>query len=93
MIVNLWFQVAPLQSMEVGKLKKRIADFETKQSDFRKTFNKMRFFQFKCKRPYDYLAQANVLIMDMEKDMKSLQTSAVLFEVDVPKFENLHDCR
>ena len=79
--------------MEVGKLKKRIADFETKQSDFRKTFNKMRFFQFKCKRTYDYLAQANVLIMDMEKDMKSLQTSAVLFEVDVPKFENLHDCR
>ena len=79
--------------MEVGKLKKRIADFETQQTDFRKTFNKMRFFQFKCKRPYDYLAQANVLIMEMEKDMNNFQNSAVLFEVEVPKFEALHDCR
>ena len=43
--------------------------------------------------PYDYLAQANVLIMEMEKDMTSLQNSAVLFEVEVPKFEALHDCR
>ena len=82
-----------MQSMEVGKLKKRIADFETQQTDFRKTFNKMRFFQFKCKRPYDYLAQANVLIMEMEKDMNNFQNSAVLFEVEVPKFEALHDCR
>ena len=89
----LFLQVAPLQSMEVGKLKKRLTDFDTKQNDFRKTFNKMRFFQFKCKRPYDYLAQANVLIMEMEKDMTDLQTSAVLFEVEVPKFESLHDCR
>ena len=53
----------------------------------------MRFFQFKCKRPYDYLAQANVLIMEMEKDMNNFQNSAVLFEVEVPKFEALHDCR
>ncbi len=36
-------QVSPLQTMEVGKLKKRIGDFEQKQVEFRKSFQKMRY--------------------------------------------------
>ena len=86
-------QVAPLQAMEVGKLKKRIFDFDGKQIDFRKTFSKMRFFTFKCKRPYDFLAQANVLIDEMETEMRKFQESATLFEVTVPEFKLLHQCR
>ncbi len=35
-------QVSPLQAMEVGKLKKRISDFENKQVEFRKSFQRMR---------------------------------------------------
>ena len=49
--------MAPLQAMEVGKLKKRITDFDGKQIEFRKSFVKMRFFTFKCKKPYDFLSQ------------------------------------
>ena len=86
-------QVAPLQAMEVGKLKKRITNFEYKQNEFRRDFCKMRFFQFKCKMPYEYLGQANAMINKMEINMKELQDSAVLFEVEVPEFKLLISCR
>jgi hypothetical protein len=66
-------QVSPLQSMEVGKLKKRISNFETKQSEFRKSFQGMRFLVFKCRRPYELLAEANKMIDGMEIEMKTLQ--------------------
>ena len=53
----------------------------------------MRFFQFKCKMPYEYLGQANAMINKMEINMKELQDSAVLFEVEVPEFKQLINCR
>ena len=86
-------QVAPLQAMEVGKLRKRIGDFDNNQMDFRRGFSKMRFFHFKCKRPYDYLGQANNLINDLECKMLKLQESSQLFEVPVPEFKMLNQCR
>ena len=69
--------------MEVGKLKKRMQDFEQKEIDFRVSFQKMRFYQFKCRQPYELLAEANSMIDDMEVEMKKFQDSAVLFEVQV----------
>ena len=86
-------QVAPLQAMEVGKLKKKISDFDFKQIDFRRSFCKMRFFKFKCKRPYEYLGETNELINDFEAQMAKLQESATLFEVPVPEFKPLEQCR
>ena len=86
-------QVAPLQAMEVGKLKKKINDFDNKQIDFRRTFCKMRFFRFKCKRPYEYLGQTNNLIMEFEFEMQKLQESSTLFEVPVPEFKQIEQCR
>jgi hypothetical protein len=35
--------------------------------------NRMRFFRFKCRRPYEYLAQANKMIIHMEDEMQHLQ--------------------
>ena len=86
-------QVAPLQAMEVGKLRKKITDFDNKQIEFRRTFTKMKFFKFKCKKPYEYLGQTNKLIMDFEDQMKKLQESSTLFEVPVPEFKTLEQCR
>ena len=74
-------------------MKKRIADFETKQNEFRKSFQKMRFYQFKCRSPYEMLAEANSMIDAMEINMKTLQDSAMLFEVQVPEFNLLQQCR
>ena len=67
--------MAPLQALEVGKLKKRISDFENKQQEFRKSFQKMRFYQFKCRQPYELLAEANGMIDAMEVEMKVLRVS------------------
>jgi dynein heavy chain len=86
-------QVSPLQAMEVGRLKKRIGEFDVRQADFRTTFLKMRFYVFKCRRPYDYLSQANISIEDYETHMRRLQESASLFEVTVPEFRLLQICR
>ena len=82
-----------MQAMEVGKLKKKISDFDNKQIEFRKTFCKMRFFKFKCKRPYEYLGQTNLLIMNFETEMVKFQDSAALFEVPVPEFKLIEQCR
>lgn len=79
--------------MEVGKLKRKIADFEQKQVEFRKSFQRMRFYQFKCKQPYELLSEANSMIDEMEMEMKTLQDSACLFEVNVPEFRLLQQCR
>jgi hypothetical protein len=64
--------VAPLQTLEVGKLRKKISDFEGKQNEFRRDFTRMRFFRFKCRRPYEYLGQANKMIINMEDEMLHL---------------------
>ena len=79
--------------MEVNKLRKKINDFEDKQSDFRKHFRKMRFFVFQCRLPYEYLEQANDLINEHERKMKQLQDSSQLFEVQIPEFKMLQLCR
>ena len=62
-----------MQALEVGKLRKKITDFESKQNEFRRDFTRMRFFRFKCRRPYEYLAQANKMIIHMEDEMQHLQ--------------------
>ena len=61
--------------MEVGKLRKRIADFDKMQTEFRDNFKKIRFFKFGCRRPYHYLQMSNDMIDQMEADMKTLQVS------------------
>ena len=78
--------------MEVGKLKKRITDFETKQNEFRKSFQKMRFYQFKCRSPYELLAEANGMIDSMEINMKTLQVSVVLAIVMMRLHEDARFC-
>lgn len=65
--------MAPLQAMEVGKLRKRISDFDKKQSEFRENFKTIRFFKFACRRPYHYLQMSNDMIDQMEVDMNTLQ--------------------
>lgn len=66
--------------MEVGKLKRRITDFESKQVEFRKSFQRMRFYQFKCRQPYELLGEANGMIDVMEKEMVILRVrSSIIF--------------
>ena len=50
----------------MGKLKNRISDFDKKQVEFRKSFTAMRFQKFRCRRPYELLAEANKMIDVLE---------------------------
>ena len=74
-------QVAPLQALEVIKLKKKTQNFERTQNEFRRSFLKLKFFKVKCTQPYDYLGYANTMIMELEKDIENHNVSIIVFEL------------
>ena len=86
-------QVAPLQGMEIGKLKNRIEDYEKSQKEFRYNYQQMRFYSYNCKSPYEHLSAANIMIERLENEVKELQSEAALFEVQVPDFPLTKQCR
>ena len=86
-------QVAPLQGMEIGKLKGRIEDYEKSQKEFRLNYQQMRFYSYNCKSPYEHLSAANIKIEILENEVKELQSEAALFEVQVPDFPLTKQCR
>ena len=59
-------QVAPLQGMEIGKLKKRIEDYDKFQNESREKYVQMRFYFYNCKSPYEHLSRANTDIEQLE---------------------------
>ena len=85
--------VAPLQGMEIGKLKSRIEIYERTARDFRHYFCQMRFFTYNCKSPYESLTKANEELTKLENDIKDLQSEAELFEISVTKFPAIIQCR
>ena len=86
-------QVAPLQGMEIGKLKTRIEDYEKFEKQNRDKYLKMRFYFYNCKSPYEHLSEANVAIEELEKQVAELQSQAALFEVTVPDYPLILQCR
>ena len=86
-------QVAPLQGMEIGKMRERIEDYEKNQKIFRSKFTQMRFYDYACKSPYEHLTESYMLIEEMEGRIKELQSQAALFEVAVPSFPLITKCK
>ena len=86
-------QVAPLQGMEVGRMKEKIEDYERNQKIFRNKFTQMRFYDYTCKSPYEHLTEAFILIQELDERIKELQSQASLFEVTIPKFPLIDKCR
>ena len=85
--------VAPIQGMEIGKLKARMENYERAQRDFRNSFTQMRFFSYQCKSPYDQLSKANTELEVLEVQVKELQSEAGLFEISKPKYPLTSQCR
>ena len=48
-------QVAPLQANEVSNIRKRSANFDVRQHEFREKFRKIGPFMYDCKDPYEQL--------------------------------------
>ncbi|KAG8222097.1 hypothetical protein J437_LFUL000860, partial [Ladona fulva] len=85
-------QVAPLQATEVTRIRKKISLFDTCQSLYREKFKKSAFLKFNCERPYALLDATNCDLQLLEGEMKKIQESASLFEVNVSEFKQLKQC-
>lgn len=86
-------QVAPLQAAEVVGIRNRIANFDHHVAFFREVFRHYDFFKYECKWPYMHSDRINDDIVRLEREMKDIQGSGSLFEVTVPEFKALRQCR
>ncbi|XP_070581054.1 dynein beta chain, ciliary-like isoform X2 [Ptychodera flava] len=86
-------QVAPLQANEVAIIRRKCTTFDVKQHEFRENFRKAALFRFDCEDPYVGLDQSHIEISEMEQEMEMLQESAGLFEVNIPDYKQLKQCR
>lgn len=86
-------QVAPLQATEVTCIRKRIAEFDARILYYREVFKKYCFLRYDCKQPYTIMDRINLDIQKFENEMYVIQESGSLFEVNVPEFKVLKQCR
>uniref|UniRef100_A0A8B9MIW9 Dynein axonemal heavy chain 17 n=1 Tax=Accipiter nisus TaxID=211598 RepID=A0A8B9MIW9_9AVES len=85
--------VAPLQANEMAVLRKSCAAFDVEQHRFRERFRKEAPFRFDTEKPYQLLDAKHIEIKQMESAMTSIYESAGLFEVMVPDYKQLKQCR
>ncbi|NWH56161.1 DYH9 protein, partial [Geococcyx californianus] len=85
--------VAPLQANEMTALRKSCAAFDVEQQRFRERFQKEAPFRFDTEKPYQLLDEKHTEIKQMESAMTSIYESAGLFEVMVPDYKQLKQCR
>ncbi|NXF09729.1 DYH9 protein, partial [Smithornis capensis] len=85
--------VAPLQADEMTVLRQSCAAFDAQQLRFRESFGKEAPFRFDTKKPYQLLDAKHEEIKQMESAMTSIYESAGLFEVMVPEYKQLRQCR
>ncbi|XP_077869744.1 dynein beta chain, ciliary-like [Saccoglossus kowalevskii] len=86
-------QVAPLQANEVAIIRRKCTTFDVKQHEFRENFRKTAPFRFDSDEPYVKLDEAHLEISGMEQEMEALQESSGLFEVNIPDYKQLKQCR
>ncbi|KAJ7405899.1 dynein axonemal heavy chain 9 [Willisornis vidua] len=85
--------VAPLQASEMTALRQSCAAFDARQLRFRERFGKEAPFRFDTEKPYQLLDAKHMEIKQMESAMTSIYESAGLFEVMVPEYKQLKQCR
>ncbi|NXN96056.1 DYH9 protein, partial [Rhinopomastus cyanomelas] len=85
--------VAPLQANEMTALRRSCAAFDVEQQRFREHFRREAPFRFDTEKPYHLLDVEHIKIEQMESAMASIYESAGLFEVTVPDYKQLKQCR
>ncbi|EDW38589.1 GL12690 [Drosophila persimilis] len=86
-------QVSPLQATEVVSIRNKIALFEMHIQLFREVFKTYDFFRFDCYKPYLLMDRINDDMFLCESEMRDIQESGSLFEVNIPEFKVLKQCR
>ena len=86
-------QVAPLQATEVVAIRNKITTFDLHVAFFREVFKSYAFFKYDCVKPFLLMDRINGDLVRLEGVMKDIQSSGSLFEVNVPEFKLLKQCR
>lgn len=86
-------QVAPLQATEVVAIRNKISMFDAHVLIFREVFKNYSFFRYDCYKPFILMDRINGDLARLEGVMKDIQSSGSLFEVNVPEFKLLKQCR
>ncbi|KAM5310557.1 dynein axonemal heavy chain 9 isoform 2-T2 [Glossophaga mutica] len=85
--------VAPLQANEVTLLRQRCTAFEVEQQQFWERFHTEAPFRFNSTDPHRMLDARHSEIQQMESTMASIADTASLFEVNIPDYKQLRQCR
>ncbi|XP_032178864.1 dynein heavy chain 9, axonemal isoform X1 [Mustela erminea] len=93
MAVTVRQQVAPLQANEVALLRQRCSAFDLEQQEFWEQFRREAPFRFDSIDPHHVLDARHVEIQRMECTMASISEAADLFEVNIPDYRQLKQCR
>ncbi|KAJ3128700.1 hypothetical protein HK098_003691 [Nowakowskiella sp. JEL0407] len=93
--VSIKDYVAPLQAKEVDVLQQKCNRFEMKNHNFREEFRKKAPFRFDIgpSRAYELIDQAHVDVLAMESEAGGIKKSCELFELPVPTYRQLTECR
>ncbi|XP_048221904.1 LOW QUALITY PROTEIN: dynein axonemal heavy chain 9 [Perognathus longimembris pacificus] len=93
MAITVRQQLAPLQANEVTLLRQKCTAIDVEQHQFQERFHKDAPFRFDSINPHQMLDVWHVEIQQMESTMASISESASLFEVSVPDYKQLKQCR
>ena len=93
--VSIKDQVAPLQAKEVDILQQKCNKFEMKNHNFREEFRRKAPFRFEVgpDAAYDLIDAGHFDVLAMESEAAALKKSCELFELAVPTYRQLSDCR
>ena len=93
--VSIKDSVAPLQAKEVDVLQQKCNRFEMRNHNFREEFRKKAPFKFDVGSvaAYPLIDSSHTEVLSMEADAAALKTSCELFELNVPTYRQLQDCR
>jgi dynein heavy chain len=93
--VSIKDQVAPLQAKEVDVLQQNCNKFEMKNHIFREEFRKKAPFKFEVgpKAAYPIVDSCHFNVQKMETEAMALRVSCELFELNIPTYRQLQDCR
>ncbi|XP_023565616.1 dynein heavy chain 11, axonemal [Octodon degus] len=86
-------EVSPLQNAEVSLLRKKCILFDEKQAEFRERFRSCSPLGFNAENPYTVLDKANQELEALEQEVEQMQDSACLFEVALPEYKQMKQCR
>ncbi|TPX33478.1 hypothetical protein SmJEL517_g03633 [Synchytrium microbalum] len=93
--VSIRDHVAPLQAREVDVLQRKCNSFDQRNHAFREEYRKRAPFKFEVgpDGAYELIDSSHVEVCHMENEAAAIRVSCELFELNIPAYRQLADCR